>query len=289
MRSETEIKKLIINFAINEKRIRSVLLNGSKANPNIPPDSYQDFDIVFIVNDLEYFTSNHNWVKIFGEILIWQLPNEMTVGTPNPDGFGYLMIFEDGNRIDLTLHPAEKVTKNYWPDSLTICLLDKDKQFEGLPLPNDSDYFIKRPSRKEFNDTCNEFWWVSTYVAKGLLRNEITYAKHMVEAVVRPMLMKLIEWKIGTENEFSVSFGKAGRFMNKYVSKEYYTKVLQTYSDSDIENNWTALFNMMELFEQTSNDVSAKLNFQINTSEQQNTIQYLRKQYYEKKSYPNKI
>ena len=285
MRSGVELKRLILEIASKDRRIRSVLLNGSRVNSNITPDKYQDFDIVFIVTELAGFTSNHEWVNLFGEIIIWQLPDEMANVMADPDVFRYLMIFDDGNRIDLTLYQIDKVEKNYWPDSLTICLLDKDNLFDGLLLPNESDYFIKQPSEKEFKDTCNEFWWVSTYVAKGLLRNEITYAKEMLETIVRPMFMKLIEWKIGIENDFSVSFGKAGRFMYRYLSNEYYTKVLHTYSDFNIENNWQALFTMIELFVQTSIEVSTQLKFQINKREQQNSIHYLRQLYVEQKNY----
>ena len=282
MRSGTEITKLIIDTATNDDRIRAVLMNGSRVNPNNSPDKYQDFDIVFIVKHLRDFTSDHSWVKVFGEIIIRQLPDEMILGTPDPDGFGYLMILEDGNRIDLTLYPVERVTKNYWADSLTVCLLDKDDQFESLPLPNDSDYLIKRPSAKEFGDVCNEFWWVSTYVAKGLLRNEITYAKEMLETVVRPMFMKMIEWEIGVDNQFSVSFGKAGKFMHRYVSEDYQKRVLQTYSDSDVENNWKALFSMVDIFEQSSNKVAAKMSFPIDQKEQENATRYLKQLYEEK-------
>jgi len=284
MRSEAEIKALIISIATNDNRIRSVLLNGSRANPNITPDGYQDFDVVFIVNDMKSFTANHDWTNAFGEVIIRQLPDEMIIGTPDPDGFGYLMLLKDGNRIDLTLYPFDKVRRNSWPDSLTVCWLDKDNLFAGLPLSNDSDYNIKRPSAKEFHDTCNEFWWVSTYVAKGLLRNEITYAKEMLEISVRPMFMKLIEWKIGSENEFSVSFSKAGKFMSRFLATEFYADVLKTYSDAEPENNWIALFKMAELFEQISGEVSVRLNFQIDKSEQLNTIGYLRQLYVNRKT-----
>jgi len=279
MRSEAEIKKLIIDVATNDNRVRAVLMNGSRVNPNITPDKYQDFDIVFIVNNIRDFINDHSWVNVFGEIIIQQLPDEMVIGAKSADRFAWLMILEDENRIDLTLYPADKVTNNYWPDSLSICLLDKDNRFGSLPPPNDSGYFIKQPSAKEFSDTCNEFWWVSTYVAKGLLRNEITYAKEMFEIVVRPMIMKIIEWKIGADNRFSVSFGKSGRFMKDYVSADYYKRVLQTYSDSDIENNCRALFNATELFKQTSNEVAAKLNFQIDKKEQENTMRFLQQLY----------
>ena len=55
MRSEEEILTLIINVAKTDERIRAVLLNGSRANPNITKDKFQDFDIVYIVNEIKTF------------------------------------------------------------------------------------------------------------------------------------------------------------------------------------------------------------------------------------------
>jgi aminoglycoside 6-adenylyltransferase len=69
--------------------------------------------------------------------------------------------------------------------------------------------------------------------------------------------------------------------MIKYLSKDYYSKVLQTYSDSGIENNWKALFIIIELFEQTSNELSARLKFRLDKSEQKNAKDYLKKLYEE--------
>ncbi|MFI5188514.1 MAG: aminoglycoside 6-adenylyltransferase, partial [Chitinophagales bacterium] len=197
MRSADEMKHLILNIAMQDGRIRAVLLNGSRANNKIVPDKYLDFDIVFIVNDLAGFIADHNWINIFGERLIWQLPDEMTLENNddrNNAGFHYLMLFKDGNRIDLTVFPVDKIKNQFRLESLTIVWLDKDNLFPVIDQPNDSDYFIKRPNEKQFLDTCNEFWWVSTCVAKGLLRKEIIYSKEMLERFVRPMFMKIIEW-----------------------------------------------------------------------------------------------
>jgi len=189
------------------------------------------------------------------------------------------MLFKDGNRIDLTLFPTENFQTDFNVDSLTIVWLDKDKLFSKTHQPSDKEYHIRKPTEKEFLDTCNEFWWVSTYVAKGLLRNEIIYAKEMLETAVRPMFMKLIEWKIGAENNFSISSGKAGKLMFRYLTKDFYSKILETYSDYNIEDNWKSLFIMTKLFEKTSNELSIKLKFRHNKAEQQNTINYLRQVY----------
>ena len=283
MRTETEIKNLIIDLSTKDERIRAVLLNGSRANPNIKPDKYRDFDLVFIVRNIESFISSHDWTNVFGEKLVWQLPGEMILGKDVKSiGFGYLMLFKDKNRIDLTLFPIEQVKNDFKKDSLTIVWVDKDKLFTNIPPSNDSDYHILKPAEKEFLETCNEFWWVSTYVAKGLSRNEIIYAKAMMETVVRPMFMKLIEWKIGYENDFSVSFGKAGRFMGNYLRAGFYSKVLQTYPDAKKENIWHSLLMMAELFKQLADEFSAKFKFRQNKIEQENTISYLKQMYQER-------
>jgi len=285
MRSDEEIKKLIIEFATNDARIRTVLLNGSRANSKISPDKYQDFDITYIVDDIESLLSDKSWTSAFGDRLIWQLPVEMVVGKKddeNSRGFAMLMIFKDGNRIDLTLLPKDEIDSNYKVDSLTIVWLDKDKIFSNIGLPNDSDYLVQKPSEKEFLDACNEFWWVCTYVAKGLLRNEIIYSKEMLETVVRPMFMNVITWHIGIETHFSASVGKGGKFMKGFLPPDLYDKILQTYSDHIIENNWKAVFLMMDIFGKLARSVSGKLKFEYRVEEEQNVVEYLNQLYKEK-------
>lgn len=283
MRTEEEIKKIILDLASDEDRIRAVLLNGSRANSNVKPDKYQDFDIVFIVNDFDSFITNHKWTNVFGEKIISQHPQEMNFGKNDEFdlrfGFTYLMMFSDGNRIDLTIFQAKHIKTHFKKDSLTIVWLDKDNTFSKIEKSNEKDYHILKPTEKEFTDTCNEFWWVSTNVAKGLLRNEIIYAKELLEVFVRPMFMKLIEWKIGIETNFSVSSGKSGKYFDKYLEKDFYNKVLKTYSGTDLETNWNSLFVMTELFEDLENDVSEQLGFTCNKEEQQNVIGHLKERY----------
>lgn len=285
MRSANEIQKLIIDTAKSDDRIRTVLLNGSRANPSIQSDKFQDFDIVFIVSNFESFISDHSWTYFFGEKLICQLPDEMTFGGEDKDnnetiGFHYLMLFKDGNRIDLTLFPIENLKTDFAFDSLTIVWLDKDNLFPNVPHSTDTDYHIQKPTEKIFLETCNEFWWVSTYVAKGLLRNEITYAKEILETIVRPMFMKIIEWFIGTETNFSISFGKGGKFMKQNLSSTQYDKILATYSDQQLENNWKSLFLMAELFGEFAATVANKLNFLYNSNDEHNVMTYLKTSYH---------
>jgi len=279
MRSAEEIKRLINDVAKTDDRIRAVLLNGSRANNKIPSDKYQDFDIVYVTDDFESLIADREWTNKFGEKLIWQLPDEMVVGQKEPEKanrFSLLMLFTDGNRIDLTLLSKKEINANCKADSPTIVWLDKDNMFPNITLSSDFDYLVKQPTEKEFLDTCNEFWWVCTYVAKGLVRNEIIYSKEMLETIVRPMFMNVISWHIGVEMNFSVSIGKAGKFMSNFLSPELYQQILQTYSDQVVENNWRALFLMMDIFGQLARAVSAKMKFRYVIGEEENVTAYLK-------------
>src|SRR5512136_1599508 len=140
MRSEHEMLDLILNTARNDERVRAVIMNGSRVNPIAPKDFFRDYDIVYIVTEKESFLADPGWIKVFGELMILQLPDEMSDPPPNPedkDSYGYLMQFADGNRIDLGLVPVGKLDK-LEPDSLTLTLLDKDGILPHYPPPDDS-------------------------------------------------------------------------------------------------------------------------------------------------------
>lgn len=209
-----------------------------------------------------------------------QMPEEMAIGNNDTKriSFSYLMLFEDGNRIDLTLFPAEFYPENMKQDSLTKVLLNKDDEyiFTDLPESNDSDYHIKKPSEKNFSDCCNEFLWVCTYVAKALWRDEIIYAKELIENPVRKMFIMMIEWFIGTETNFSVSSGKSGRNMKKYLSPVLFKKILNTYPDADSENIWRSLFNMTEIFRVLAVKTANEFNFKYDMNEDEKITQYLK-------------
>jgi aminoglycoside 6-adenylyltransferase len=278
MRTEKEIFDLVIDIANNDGRIRAVILNGSRANPNAKKDILCDFDIVYIVAEMGSFLNDHSWINVFGERLIMQMPKTMCLSEKNDDpSFQYLMLFKDGNRIDLTLFPASHLHVDFKKDSLSVLLLDKDKTFDKFPDPTEKDYFIIPPTEKEFDDCCNEFWWVSTNVAKGLWRNEITYAKEMMEIPLRNMFMKMIEWYIGLQTNFSASFGKAGKNMQKHLYKDLYKKILSTYPDAETKNIWKSLFEMTSFFSEFANEIANTLGYDYDEAEEKNVVEYLNK------------
>jgi aminoglycoside 6-adenylyltransferase len=261
MRTEKEIFGIILKTAKEDDRIRAVILNGSRANPNAPKDIFQDYDIVYLVTEVVPFRSNYDWIKRFGELMILQTPEDVDDPSPVGDGsYTYLMQFADGNRIDLSICPvsqANKVTK----DSQSILLLGKDGIVGTLPPPSDKDYLPRQPSEKQFADCCNEFWWVCPYVAKGLWRDEVIYAKHMLDNVVREQLVKMLEWHIGIKTGFSKNPGKMGKYFKNHLEPELWQQLIKTYSGLEQQDIWRSLFVMCDLFRAVSNQVAEHFDY----------------------------
>jgi len=154
-------------------------------------------------------------------------------------------------------------------------LLDKDHIFPKLPSPTDEDYWVKKPSQQVFNDCTNEFWWVSTYVAKGLWRNEILYAMDHLQ-IIRSMLLKMLEWKVGIETNFTVSIGKNGKYLERYLEKDIWNTLLNTYPKGNIDNIWDALLTMTNLFEELTLEVANQLQFNYSFTEVKKVQAYLK-------------
>jgi aminoglycoside 6-adenylyltransferase len=261
MRSEQEMLELIVDTARQDERIRAVIMNGSRTNPNALWDPFQDFDIVYIVTDVAAFKYNYDWIKRFGDIMIMQMPEDMQDPPPSNDGgFVYLMQFTDGNRIDLGIYPLAQLHA-LGKDSLSRLLLDKDGIIEPFAPASESDYLPKPPTAKAFADCCNEFWWVCPYVAKGLWRGEITYAKNTLDRWVREQLMKMLTWHIGVQTQFLRNPGKLGKYFRQYLEPELWAMLLKTYSDASDEHTWEALYTTCDLFRLTATRVAAHFGF----------------------------
>ena len=275
MRSEAEIMSIIMSFVRETDEIREAILNGSRANPNAKRDPFQDYDVACFVRNVQTFVDDRSFLAQFGEILIMQTPEDMSDPPAAGDGhYGYLMQFADGNRIDLSFLPVESASEAL-DDSLTVVLVDKDGLLGDVEPASEKSYLPIRPTEKAFEDCCNEFWWVSPYVAKGLWRREITYAKSMMDLHVRPQLMKMLEWYFGTRTEFSKSAGKLGKNLKAHLEPALWEDLEKTYSDSSIENTWSALFAMGELYRVVAHRVAAAFRFTYHENWDENVTQFL--------------
>jgi aminoglycoside 6-adenylyltransferase len=183
------------------------------------------------------------------------LPDDVGDARPGGVSYAYLMQFADGNRIDLTLWPQEHMAA-LGRDSLSVLLLDKDGRIEPYPPPHNGDYLPQPPTAKQFADCCNEFWWVATYIAKGLWRQELPYALYHRDVIVREELVKMLAWQIGVQTNFTVSPGKNGKYFARLLPAAQWALYLQTYGTADYITAWETVEVMCRLFREAAANVA---------------------------------
>ena len=167
MRTDQEMLELILGTA-KKLQVDAVALSGSRTDTKSPKDEFQDYDVVYVVDDLDTLTNDLAWLDQFGKRVIEQ---EVTLGHRRL----YLMLFEDGNRIDLTLCPKEHIQEWVESEADYTVLVDEKDLFESYS-PSPQRFWTSPASETDFEKTCNEFWWVSAYVVKGIYRKQVIYA-----------------------------------------------------------------------------------------------------------------
>lgn len=273
MRKEHEVINQILNYARYDDRVRAVILNGSRVNPNAAKDIFCDYDIIYAVTDPEAFLHNQDWIKSFGELIIMQ-QNE--IEEKGEKWYIFLMLFTDGVRIDLSFRKAINI-KNCLDDSLTQVILDKDNIIGQLEPANESSYFTKRPTKQEFEKNINNLLWCSTNAAKGLWREELSYAKFMLDVIVRDCLINILAWHIGFHNNWSVNVGKAGKWLRKYLPADIWESFTRTFAGAEYDEIWNSIFETCKLTRRIGMNLAQELGYEYPIEDDKKVMEYLEK------------
>jgi aminoglycoside 6-adenylyltransferase len=273
MRSPQDILTLISEFAQARDDIRAAILTGSRANPAATADRFQDFDVTYVVRDVDRYKHNNVVPQYFGELMILQIPEDMGEPPRRCTSYTYLMHFLDGNRIDLTFLPISDAD-TVRADSLALVLVDKDQRFD-LPKPTLRSYLAQRPTMKQYMDCCNEYWWLNLYVVKGLWRDQLIYSKAILDGTMRHQLMDMLSWYVAVRTNNSVSIGYLGKELKAYLPADLWQRLEQTYSDSTLGNNWDSLREMNELFRIVAKSVGEAIGVDYLDREDQLVCQYV--------------
>ena len=264
MRTDQEILGLILETA-KKLQVDAVALSGSRTDTKAPKDEFQDYDLVYVVDNLDNLTKDISWLDQFGARIIEQhniLGNRRL----------YLMLFEDGNRIDLTLCPKEHIQE--WVDSeagFTV-LVDEKSLFESYS-PSPQRFWTSPASETDYEKTCNEFWWVSAYVVKGICRKQIIYATDHLYSICQQELLKVLAWQVARDREV-VDIGKNYKYLFNYLPAEKEKEFSNLLDFSSLEKITQSLFATMQLFHQEAQYLAQKMGFKYKKEVAEKMIEY---------------
>lgn len=254
----------ILNWAKENEEVRALLLTSSLVNPLAPVDEFSDLDIEVIFEDNASYVHNSLWLNLFGTpIAVLEEDDSCFEGKHAMK----MVLYEDHVKVDFKLFSkiqfVAETQLEQLPEDWDIgyqVLLDKDDITSFLKKPSYQVSIIKKPVIKEFQRILNDFWWDTTYVAKCLARGDLFYAKFMSEDNIRTAyLVPLIEWYIASQHQWNITTNKHGRLFKKYLSDKEWRMVEATFSGSDVEENWKALFAMADLVNKMGTLLSEKL------------------------------
>ena len=251
MRTETKMMGLILQIA-ESLQVEAVALSGSRTSPHPLKDEFQDYDVVYIVENLNDLLNDLSWLDQFGKRIIEQ---NVILGHRHL----YLMLFEDGNRIDLTLCPKEHMQE--WVGSeADFRVLKDDKGLFDSYIPSPKRYWTAPPTEEEFAATCNEFWWVSAYVVKAIRRNQLIYATDHLYGICQHELLKVLAWKVASDRG-TVDIGKNYKYLFQYLPAEQEKEFSTVLNLSSIEKVSQSLFATMKLFDCEAQSLAKKMGF----------------------------
>ena len=251
MITETEMMDLILQIA-ESLQVEAVALSGSRADIHSLRDQFQDYDVVYIVENLEDLISDLSWLDQFGIRLIEQ---HNVLGHRRL----YLMLFEDGNRIDLSLCPKEYIQEWVESEANFEVIKDDNGLFEAYQ-PISKRYWTAPPTEEEFAASCNEFWWVSAYVVKGIRRNQLIYATDHLYGICQQELLKVLGWQV-TSDRGVVDIGKNYKYIFQYLPTEKEKEFSALLDFSSIEKITQSLLATIQLFHQEAQYLAQKMGF----------------------------
>ena len=264
MRTDQEMLELILGTA-KKLQVDAVALSASRTDTKAPKDEFQDYDVVYVVDDLDNLTSDLAWLDQFGTRIIEQhniLGNRRL----------YLMLFEDGNRIDLTLCPKEHIQE--WVDSETgfTVLVDEKGLFESYS-PSPQRFWTSPASETDFEKTCNEFWWVSAYVVKGICRKQVIYATDHLYGICQQELLKILAWKVARDRGV-VDIGKNYKYLFNYLPAEKEKEFSALLDFSSLDKITQSLLATIQLFHQEAQSLAQKMGFKYEKEVADKMIEY---------------
>jgi aminoglycoside 6-adenylyltransferase len=172
-------------------------------------------------------------------------------------------------KIDYSIWPVELLERieasALLPDQLDVgyrVLLDKDQRTAGWKPPSYQAHIPARPTEAEYQALVEEFWWGTTYVAKSLWRDDLVFAKWVLDQDLKLETMRrMLEWRIELDHIWSVKPGLHGRGLKQLLPPDIWSEFASTYVSLDVEETWAALDRAIALLRQVALNVGNALGY----------------------------
>jgi len=282
MSSERDpILQKLVNWGSSRPSVRVMILTSTRAIPDASLDPFSDYDVIVVATAVRPYYEDRSWLEEFGKVLVlYRDPMKPDYGH---DRFAYITQYEDGLKIDFTLWPVEILemigSDPNLPDELDagyLVLLDKDGLAADLKPPSYQAYIPSPPDRQAYETTVEEFFHETTYVAKMLWRDELMPAKYSLDYVMKILyLRRMLVWYMEIDSGWKVKPGVLGKGLRNRLDPGTWRRLESTYAGADLEDNWTALFESVDVFRNVAKEVAIQLGYDYPDDLEKRVVRYL--------------
>ncbi len=271
MRSSSLVQSQILQFVKQEEAIRLIIQTGHRLNRNAPIDLLRDYHYRLFIKEefLKNYLYQSNWMTDFGDIVI----SKKTI--LSDQSYLIQIQFKDGVRLDLEFISINHLWAAIYEETLSRVILDKDGLLHSLDEPNDSAYYIQRPTGDEFNSLLNNIWWHQIEVAKALYQDEVPLVVAMYEGVLLEDIATLLSWKVGIKYEWKVDLGHKKRWLKRYLPENIYTDYIALYPTVSYNSIWDHLFFIGPFVQKIGSEIASSLGFTFDKSQGEKITQFL--------------
>jgi aminoglycoside 6-adenylyltransferase len=263
---EAEVLSKLSAWADREDTIRALILTSSRARADATVDALSDYDVIVAVPDLAAFLDGGAWVRGYGEPLARWGDRHEVLGL---ETVFCGVVYADRVKVDYSVWPQALLARvagaAALPDDLDVgyrVLVDKEGATAGWAPPTQRAHVPAKPSRAEYEALVEEFWWVTTYVAKSLWRGDLFFAKWVLDCDAKAgALRRMLEWRIELDHGWALRPGAYGRGLEQLLPGELWVGLAATYVGVGSEESWEALTSTTALFRRVATEVGDALGY----------------------------
>jgi len=262
---EKEVVDKLVAWGAAHPLVRAMILTSSRTRPYGPVDLLSDYDLILAVSDVRPFAFADAWLSEYSRPMVRFSDQGEEHGLTT---YFRGVVYQNYVKIDYSICPVEvleRITAEAPLPELDMgyrVLLDKDQRTAGWKQPTYQAYIPSRPTEAEYQALVEEFWWGATYVAKSLWRDELIFAKWVLDADLKLETMRrMLEWRIEIDHHWKVAPGVHGRVIERLLPPDIWKEFASTYVSLDVEETWAALARVIALFRQGALDVGHALGY----------------------------
>lgn len=261
MMNYTDLITRFTNWAKVQDTIQAAMVIGSRARTEVPADEWSDLDIILLTETPEHFIDSEEWLGNIHSYSISFL-EKTAVG----DGIERRVMFDPHLDVDFVI-----LTPEYFSGMLQIkevqqvfqkgykVLFDKTDVTNGIKVSEASVPVYSLPTKNQYDNLVQDFWYHVVWVSKKMLRGEIWVAKECLDSNLKHLLRRMAEWHAVTVLDKSPWHN--GRFIENWADPRLVNSFNMMFAIYDRNSMLLAMKETMSIFRLLAVEVGESLNY----------------------------